>query len=65
MSKVDIYNLIKTGNPDYTLDKLPDVTEDLLDLFFFMYSAKEVSDYENLSDFYKDNDRLILGEVYV
>ena len=65
MSKVDVYNLIKTSNPDYTLDKLPDVTEDLLDLFFFMYSSKEVSDYENLSDFYKDNDRLILGEVYV
>jgi len=48
----------------YNLDKLPEVTEDLLDLFFFMFNSKEVSDYESLVAYYKNNPRLLIGEAH-
>ena len=59
--KIDIYNQFKE---DLNLDKLPEVTEDLLDLFYFMFNSKEVSDYECLSDYYKNNPRLLIGEAH-
>ena len=60
-SKIEVYNEMKER---FNLDKLPEVTEDLLELFFFMFNSKEVSDYESILDYHKNNPRLLIGEAH-
>ena len=61
IDKVDVYNYLKET---FNLDKLPEVTEDLLHLFYFMFNSQEVSNYEFLSIYDKNNDRLLIGEAH-
>ena len=60
VSKVDVYNYLKET---FNLDKLPEVTEDLLHLFYFMFNSQEVSNYEHLSEYDKNNPKLLIGEA--
>ena len=43
VTKTLIYNELKNR---FDLHKLPDLTEDVLDLYYFMYSAKAISSYK-------------------
>ncbi len=52
ITKVGVYNQIKTS---FGLDRLPEVDEELLDLLYFMYNSKHVSNYEQLCQFYDEN----------
>ena len=59
-TKVEVYNQIKTA---FYLDSLPEVDEELLDLLYFMYNSKHVSNYEQLSRSYGPKSSLHPGKL--